>query len=109
MYGGGQQVRDFVYLSDVVDSLIKAAETSNINRQVINIGSGTGTSIAKLVDVMESVINKKINRIVNSERTTGVTALIGDISKANELLGYQPQVSLEDGLARMVREDNRFS
>ncbi len=108
LYGGGQQVRDFVFLSDVVDSLVQAAEAPNVNREVINIGSGNGTSIAQLVDQMESVINKKINRIINAERTTGVKTLIGDISKATQMLGYRPKVSLAQGLERMAQEDNRF-
>ena len=108
LYGGGQQVRDFVYISDVVDSLIKAAEATNINREIINIGSGSGTSIASLVDQIELVIDKKINRIINEERTTGVKTLIGDLSKAEEKLGYRPKIDLKTGLTCMVQEDKRF-
>jgi UDP-glucose 4-epimerase len=108
LYGNGDQVRDFVYVSDAVDALIMAAEAADINRSVINIGSGQGTSIAELVNTMEKVIGKSINRIINEDRQGGVPILIGDISLAVERLGYYPKVSLADGLALMTQIDNRF-
>lgn len=108
LYGNGNQVRDFVYVSDVVDALIQAASTADINRSVFNIGSGHGTSIAELVDVMEGVIGKSINRIVNPERQGGVSELIGDISLAADKLGYQPSVTLHEGLSLMTQVDERF-
>lgn len=108
LYGNGNQVRDFVYVSDVVDALIRAAEASNINRSVINIGSGHGTSIAELADTMELVIGKSINRIVNEDRQGGVPTLIGDIALAAEQLGYSPKISLNQGLTLMTQIDNRF-
>lgn len=108
LYGNGHQVRDFVYVSDVVDALIKAAETADINRSVINIGSGHGTSIAELADTMEVIIGKSISRIVNEDRQRGVPTLIGDISLAAEQLGYYPKVSLTEGLTLMTQIDSRF-
>ena len=108
LYGGGNQVRDFVYVSDVVDALIKAADTVNINRAVFNIGSGKGTSIAELVDIMERVIGRPINRIINHDRQGGVSQLIGDISLAAEQLGYKPSVTLHEGLSLMTQVDDRF-
>ncbi|MFK7803482.1 MAG: NAD-dependent epimerase/dehydratase family protein [Anaerolineae bacterium] len=108
LYGSGNQVRDFVYVSDVVDALIMAAETADINRSVINIGSGHGTSIAELANTMEGVIGRSINRIVNEDRQGGVPTLIGDISLAAEQLGYSPKVSLTQGLTLMTQIDDRF-
>lgn len=108
LYGGGNQVRDFVFLSDVIDSLVAAADAEGINREVINIGSGVGLSIADAVDEMERVIGKKINRIVNEDRSTGVPTLIADISKATEKLGYQPKVDFATGLEMMLKYDERF-
>lgn len=108
LYGSGEQVRDFVYVSDVVDALIKAADTADINRAVFNIGSGQGTSIAELVDKMEVVIGRPINRIINRDRQGGVSKLIGDISLAAERLGYKPKVSLSEGLTLMTEVDDRF-
>ncbi|MEM8863422.1 MAG: NAD-dependent epimerase/dehydratase family protein, partial [Chloroflexota bacterium] len=108
LYGGGQQVRDFIYVSDVVDALIKAADAPDINRSVINIGCGKGISIAELVDTMEVVIGKKINRIVNHDRSTGVPVLIEDLQLAAEALGYSPEIPLKDGLKNMIENDPRF-
>src|SRR5690606_26071998 len=53
IFGDGTQVRDFVFVADVVAALISAAQAEGVSRQVINIGSGTGTSINELVDLIE--------------------------------------------------------
>jgi UDP-glucose 4-epimerase len=108
LYGGGSQTRDFVHVSDVVAALVTAATARNINREVINIGSGVETSVAALVDAIEGVVGKRVNRIVNPEKAGGVARLVADIGKARRLLGFVPLVSLSEGLARMVREDARF-
>ena len=108
LYGGGEQVRDFVYVSDVVDALIKAADAERINRSVINIGCGRGTSIIELANTIEMVSGRPMNRIVNAERLGGVPTLIGDISLAAERLGYRPKISLAEGIELMIQTDPRF-
>lgn len=108
LFGGGQQTRDFVYISDVVEALIQAATARHINRKVINVGSGVETSILDLARTIETVLGKKINLIHNEEKSGGVERLTGDIGLAGELLGYQPQVQLEDGLRQVLELDPRF-
>lgn len=108
LYGGGQQIRDFVHVSDVVDALIKAADAPDINRGVINIGCGTGISIAELVDTIETVLGKPVNRIVNADRNTGVPTLVANIQLAAEKLGYTPKISLTEGLTSLIKNDLRF-
>ncbi|MCP5098704.1 MAG: NAD-dependent epimerase/dehydratase family protein [Chloroflexi bacterium] len=109
LFGNGEQTRDFVYVTDVVDALVSAALATAVNRQVINIGSGVETSIETLVSHIEQAAGKSVNRLTNQEKTGGVPRLVADISRARMLLGFQPFVSLEDGLKRMLREDKRFS
>ncbi len=109
VFGDGQQSRDFVYLSDVINALVKAATAKNVSREVINIGSGKETSVATLIQKIEKVTGKSANIINNQSKIGGVPRLVADISKAKKLLGFKPSVSLKDGLERMLIEDGRFS
>lgn len=108
LHGGGQQTRDFIYVSDVIAALGTAATARNVNRQVINIGSGVETSVAQLVTLIEQVTGKRVNQLINQQKAGGVPRLVADISRAQQSLGFRPQVSLEAGLLRTLREDGRF-
>ena len=108
IFGDGQQSRDFVYVSDVVEALVSAATVKGVNRQVINIGSGVETTITALVDQIEQVTGKVVNRIVNRTKAGGVARLVADISRAQTVLGLRPFVSLADGLRLILQEDERF-
>ncbi len=108
LFGGGAQTRDFVYVDDVVDALISAATAKEVNRQVINVGSGVETSVATLVDTIEKVNGRSLNRLFNPEKSGGVPRLVADISRAQTLLGFRPQTDLLTGLQRILKEDSRF-
>jgi len=109
LFGDGQQTRDFVYVTDVVNGLINAATFEGINRQVINIGSGVESSINDLVNGLETILGRSIHRIHNPGKLGGVPRLVADISRAQMLLGFRPFISLTEGLQRIVQEDGRFS
>ena len=106
--GSGEQTRDFVYVDDVVDALVAAASVENLDRQVINIGSGVEMSINALVATVERVVGKTVSVIHNSDQSGGVSRLCADISLARRLLGFEPRVSLEDGLHRVIEQDPQF-
>ena len=108
IFGDGEQTRDFVYVDDVVEGLVSAATAQRVNRQVINIGSGQETSINKLVDQIEQVVERRVNRIYNRTKAGGVPRLVADIQRARTLLGFEPQRSLAQGLGIMIAEDGRF-
>ncbi len=109
IFGTGKQTRDFVYIADVVQALAAAATANHgINRARINIGSGQEVSISELVDKIERISNHEAHRIVNQEEESGVPRLVADIRLANEMLKWKPRVSLEEGLQRMLAEDERF-
>ena len=109
LFGGGQQTRDFVYVTDVVAALVAASTAVGVNRQVLNIGSGQETSIQTLVHTIEQVLHSQVNQLDNSERNSGVSRLVADISLAQTLLNYTPQVTLPAGLQHMLNEDDRFA
>lgn len=108
IFGDGAQTRDFVYVDDVVSALVTAANAKNVNRQVINIGSGVETSVDRLVDEIEKINGRSAKRIYNQEKTGGVSRLVADISRAQTLLGFRPQITLASGLQRIRAQDSRF-
>ena len=108
LFGNGRQTRDFVYVDDVVDALISASTAADINRSVVNIGSGVETSINELVDQIEKVTERSVNRIYNSSGSGGIPRLVANISQAQSLLKFNPKTSLLDGLRFMLAQDERF-
>ena len=109
VHGDGSQTRDFVYIEDVVDALIAASTAPDINRQVINVGSGQETSLSGLITVLGQVIQRQPEVIYNPQQRGGIARLVADLSTARRLLGYRPRVSLTEGLERLLAEDPRFT
>jgi len=109
LYGSGRQTRDFVYISDVVDALVSAAQTPDIDRTTANVGSGTGVSIRELADVVAEVTQRRVHRLHNPSQSGGVSWLVADVSLAREKLGFSPRVALREGLTRILAVDPVFS
>lgn len=107
VHGDGGNTRDFVYIDDVVDALVMAGSATNVDRRVINVGSGVETSIKDLLRLVERVTGREAQALT-SRTPAGATRLCADLTLAHELLGYTPQVALEDGLRRILVEDPRF-
>ena len=108
IFGDGEQTRDFVHVADVVEALVKVAGAKSVNRQVINVGSGRETSVMELADLVEQVTGQSANRVYNRDKSGGVRRLVADITRARELLDWQPRVELVEGLRRTVSNDERF-
>ena len=109
IFGDGEQTRDFVYVDDVVDALVAAATAPGVDRQVINVGSGTETSINDLVAAIERVVGRELEPIYNTGQEGGVRRMCADLRRASELLGFRPRVSLEEGLRLILERDPRFA
>ncbi len=108
VYGGGHQSRDFVYIDDVVRAMASAAQLPNLNRTLVNVGSGQEMSINELVSAIEQVTGRDAHRIDRPNESGGVSRLVADIRRAREVLGIAPQVSLPEGLRQMMLNDHRF-
>jgi len=109
IYGKGNQSRDFVYVSDVVEALVAAARANNVDRAVINVGSGREVTIDALVEAIERVTGRSAHRLYNEvEDNGGVSRLVADVSLAREKLDFQPKMDLESGLRRILAHDEQF-
>ena len=95
IWGDGTAVRDFAYSGDVADGVILALYHGTGGRYV-NLGSGLGYSIKQLVDTLQTIIPFRAE--FDSTKSSGFPRRVMDISLAKELLGYDPQISLQEGL-----------
>jgi len=105
IFGDGLQTRDFVYVEDVVDAIIKASCLKECVGEEINIGSGRETSIRELANILIRKFG------LWSIKPKYVTPRVGDIrkscasiKKAKRLLEYEPKFSLEDGLNKLIKD-----
>lgn len=104
IYEDGMQKRDFVNVRDVVQACRLAFEVPGVAGETFNIGSGAAYSIRDLAVRMAAVLHKEdiVPQITGKYRAGDIRHCFADITKAQQLLDYQPRVSLEDGLAELV-------
>ncbi len=104
--GALSPTRDFTHVSDIVSGFIRSAESPRSVGEVINAGTGFEISIGDLVSKICSLTGKNIQVISEEYRKrpdkSEVDRLCADNRKAKELLGWQPQISLEDGLKQTI-------
>jgi nucleoside-diphosphate-sugar epimerase len=98
IYGDGEQTRDFTYVANVVDGVLRACEAPKAAGEVINVACGTRISLNELLRVMNRIVGTNLDAIYKDERSGDVKHSQADISKAKALLGYTPTVDLEEGL-----------
>jgi UDP-glucose 4-epimerase len=102
VFGNGEQTRDFTYVSDTATGIIAAGESAAAVGQTINLGFGAEVSINTLAGVVQDVVGKPAPVEHHADRPGDVRRLYADMGKARALLGYQPGISLEDGLRRLL-------
>lgn len=95
VWGDGNATRDFVFCKDVAGGIILALYYGT-KSQIVNLGSGKGVSIRELVETLRSFLD--FNYIFDSAKPCGVAKRVMDISLARQLLGYNPQTRLAEGL-----------
>jgi nucleoside-diphosphate-sugar epimerase len=98
IYGDGGQTRDFTYVANVVDGVLRACESPKASGEVINVATAGRISLNDLVRVMNGIIGSNVQPVYKESRAGDVRDSQADIAKAKALLGYTPTVSLEDGL-----------
>ena len=100
---GSEKVLDFTYLDDCVDGVMRVIEHfPKAKATTFNISSGFGTSLIELAQEIDERTSHESTIDIEPSRTGEVERYVGDITKAQRILGYKPQYSLEEGLERTI-------
>ena len=102
IYGDGEQTRDFTYVANVVDGVLRACTAPDASGEVINVATGGRISLNTLFDVVKAVTGASVTPIYAAPRAGDVRDSQADIGKARRLLGYEPIVAFDQGLAQTV-------
>ncbi len=99
VYGDGKQTRDFTFIDDIVDGVVRALADGPPG-EVFNLGGGSRVTLNEALDTLERVMGRKIERHHKAPQKGDVRDTLADNSKARAELGFAPLVGLEEGLAR---------
>ena len=100
IYGDGQQTRDYTFVADAVAANICAAKAEKAVGEVFNIGGGSRVVLTEVLDTIEEIVGKPVKRKHIEKARGDARHTAADVSKAKQILGYQPQISLREGLTR---------
>jgi len=107
-HGDGSQTRDYVYVDDVVNGLVAASTVQGLDQQVINVGSGTETSVRDLAKLVIETTGGDPEEVYNPRVSGGVSRMCADITLAQEKLNYVPLIPLDMGLRLTLERDPQF-
>jgi nucleoside-diphosphate-sugar epimerase len=102
IFGDGEQTRDFTYVANVVDGVLRACDSPGANGQIINVATGGRVSLNVLFETMRRLLGVDVTPTYAPLRPGDVRDSQADIQKARALLGYEPIVSFEEGLHRTI-------
>jgi UDP-glucose 4-epimerase len=102
IHGDGEQSRDFTYVGNVVDATIRAGEAEGANGEIFNVAGGSPASVNRIADVIGEILGKPVERLHLPSRAGDIRNSWADLSKSERVLGYAPEIALEDGLRRTI-------
>jgi UDP-glucose 4-epimerase len=108
IHGDGNQTRDYVYVDDVIDAMVKASSTDGINLKTINIGSGREVSVRELAQNIIEITGGRPEIVYNPHNEVSTQRMCADIGLAKQLLKYEPKITIEAGLRLTFEKDPRL-
>ncbi len=102
IYGDGEQTRDFTYVANVVDGVLRAVKAPDASGRVVNVATGTRISLNQLFASMRELVGSRVDVAYGPPRNGDVKDSLADITLARTLLGYEPLVSFEAGLKKTL-------
>jgi UDP-glucose 4-epimerase len=102
VFGDGKQSRDFTFVTDVVQALIRASELEGVSGRVYNIGTGRRTTLLDLISALNKQLGTNVQPQHVEARAGDVRHSCADISTARRELGYEPRVTFEEGLSQTL-------
>ncbi len=100
VYGDGRQTRDFTFVSDAVAANLAAANASDAIGEVFNIGGGSRVALTEILATIEQIVGAPLRRDMMASAIGDARHTAADVSKAQKILAYKPQVTLPEGLAK---------
>jgi UDP-glucose 4-epimerase len=100
IFDDGEQSRDFTYVDNVVEANLLAAEAEGVSGRIFNVSAGAPTTVNELADTIGRLLGKDVPREYRPPRAGDLRNSWADVSEARQLLGFEPQAGLEDGLRR---------
>jgi nucleoside-diphosphate-sugar epimerase len=100
--GDGEQSRDFTFVENVVQANLLAADAGDVSGAILNVATGGSETVNALADTIGTVLDRAVEKRFEPEREADVRESWADITAARERLGYEPRVSLEEGLRRTM-------
>lgn len=102
VYGDGSSERDFTYIDDIIQGIMGAIEYSATPFEVINLGESRTITVSRLIELLEDAIGKKAIIDRQPDQPGDMPRTHADITKARELLGYNPTTQIESGITKFV-------
>jgi UDP-glucose 4-epimerase len=102
VFGDGEQSRDFTYVDNVVDATLRAADAAGASGRIFNVAAGSPASVNELAETIGRILDKEVRREDAPPRPGDVRDSWADVRAARDVLGYEPRVTLEDGLRLTV-------
>jgi nucleoside-diphosphate-sugar epimerase len=102
IHGDGKQTRDFTFVGDVVDGVLRACTAPTAAGEVINVAGGGRISLLEVLRTLQTILRTQIEPTFGPPREGDVRDSQADIHKARQMLGYEPRIPLEDGLRQTV-------
>jgi nucleoside-diphosphate-sugar epimerase len=100
IFGDGQQSRDFIYVSNVVDITLRACEARDVSGLVFNAGTGTRISLNEVLHLLSKITGQSLQPKYENPRAGDIRDSQADIAMARRVLGYEPRFPFEEGLRR---------
>jgi UDP-glucose 4-epimerase len=107
IFGDGEQSRDFVFVADVVQANLLAGSQPKASGRVYNVGGGKRTTLNQLSKILAGIAGRDVKPRHADPRAGDIRDSLADIARARAELGYEPKVSVEDGLRRLVESVRR--
>ena len=100
LFGDGQQTRDFTYISDVIEANLRAATSHTAIGEVMNIAGGSRVTLQHVMHLLQEISASPISITFDTKQHGDVNHTFADTTRAREIIGYRPLVSLREGLAK---------
>jgi UDP-glucose 4-epimerase len=102
VHGDGLQCRDFTYVANAVQALIKASEVPGVSGKVFNVGTGRNITILDLVAALNQLLGTNLKQLHGQPRSGDPKFSLADITRTKAEMGYLPDVTFEEGLRRTL-------